>query len=72
MRVTASEFQQSFCLLSERAKQEPVVITEDGRDSVVIISVEEWARLKRRDRRVGLTVDLPEEWIAAIEAAEVR
>ena len=71
MRVTASEFQQSFGMLSDKARQEPVVITKHGRDSLVVMPVEEWERLKRRDRRVGLTVDFPEEWIEAVEAAEV-
>jgi len=71
MRVTASEFQQSFGMLSDKARQEPVVITKHGRDSLVVMPVEEWERLKRRDRRVGAAADLPEEWIAAVEVAEV-
>jgi hypothetical protein len=28
-----------------------------------VLSAEEYARLKRRDRRVGLTGELPEEWV---------
>jgi prevent-host-death family protein len=71
MRVTASEFQQAFGMLSDKARQEPVVITKHGRDSLVVMPVEEWERLKRRDHRVGLTVDFPEEWIEAVETAEV-
>ena len=68
-RVTSSEFQQAFGLLSDRARREPVVITKHGRDSLVVMPVEEWERLKRRDRDVGLTADLPEEWIEAVRAA---
>jgi hypothetical protein len=30
-----------------------------------------WDRLRRRDRRVGLTTDLPEEWVDAANRAEV-
>ena len=48
-RVTASEFQQAFGMLSDKARREPVVITKHGRDSLVIMPVEEWERLKRRD-----------------------
>lgn len=70
-RVTASEFQQAFGALSDKARQEPVVITKHGRDSLVIMSAEEWKRLKRRDRRVGLTTELPEEWVEAVRNAEV-
>jgi prevent-host-death family protein len=70
-KVTASEFQQAFGTLSDKARHEPIVITKHGRDSLVVMSAEEWARLKRLDRQVGLTTDLPEEWIDAIRNAKV-
>jgi prevent-host-death family protein len=70
-RVTASQFQQAFGQLSDKARAEPVVITKHGRDSLVVMSAEEWERLKRRDRRVGLTRELPEEWIEAVIEARV-
>ena len=70
-RVTASEFQQAFGALSDKARQEPVIITKHGRDSLVVVSAEEWERLKRRDRRVGLATELPEEWIEAVRSAKV-
>ena len=68
-RVSASEFQNTFGLLSDRARREPVVITKHGRDSLVIMPVEEWERLKRRDRRVGLTVEVSDPWIEAVQTA---
>ena len=71
-RVTASEFQMSFGALSEKARQQPVVITKHGRDSLVVMSAEEWERLKRRDRKIGLTADLPDEWIEAVRNADTR
>jgi prevent-host-death family protein len=70
-RVTSSEFQQAFGSLSDRARREPVVITKHGRDSLVVMPVEEWERLKRRDRRVGLASELPEEWLEAVLNAQV-
>ncbi len=70
-RVSASEFQQAFGALSDKARHEPVVITKHGRDSLVVMSTEEWERLKRRDRQVGLTAELPEEWIEAVRNAKV-
>ena len=70
-RVSASEFQQSFGALSDKARHEPVVITKHGRDSLVVMSTDEWTRLKRHDRRVGLTQDLSTEWVDAIRNAKV-
>ena len=68
-RVTASEFQNAFGSLSDKARRQPVVITKHGRDSLVIIPVEEWERLKRRDRQVGLTAELSDEWLEAVRTA---
>ena len=70
-RVTASQFQQAFGVLSDKARRGPVVITKHGHDSLVVIPVEEWERLKRRDRRVGLTADLSDEWLEAVRNAAV-
>jgi len=71
VKVSASEFQQSFGALSDQARREPVIITKHGRDSLVVMAAEECERLKRRDRRVGLTSELPEEWIDAVRNAKV-
>ena len=71
MRVTSSEFQQSFGALSDKARNEPVVITKHGRDSLVVMPVEEWERLRRRDRRAGLAGELPKEWFEAVRRAKV-
>jgi prevent-host-death family protein len=70
-KVSASEFQQAFGALSDKARHEPVVITKHGRDSLVVMSAEEWQRLKRRDRQVGLTTELPDEWVDAVRNAKV-
>lgn len=72
VRMTEAEAQRGFRALTERARREPVTITApDGRDEFVVVPAEEYARLKRRDRRVGLTEDLPEEWIEAVRNAKV-
>jgi prevent-host-death family protein len=70
-KVTASEFQQAFGMLSDKARHEPVVITKHGRDYLVVMAAEEWARLKRRDRRAGLAAESPQEWVEAIRSAKV-
>jgi prevent-host-death family protein len=71
IRVTVSEFQQAFGALTDKATEEPVTITKEGRDHLVVLSAEEYVRLKRRDRRVGLTSELPEEWVEAVRSAKV-
>ncbi|MBU3887547.1 MULTISPECIES: type II toxin-antitoxin system Phd/YefM family antitoxin [unclassified Methylosinus] len=70
-RVTAAEFQQDFGALSDKARHEPVVITREGRDSLVVISAEQWERLKQCSRNVGPTSELPEEWAEAVRRAQV-
>jgi prevent-host-death family protein len=68
-RVTASEFQNAFGLLSDKARRQAVVITKHGHDSLVVLPIEEWERLKRRDRQAGLTVEASVEWIEAVRTA---
>ncbi len=71
MKVSIAEFIKDYRALAEIALKEPVAITENGRDRLVILSAAEYARLKRRDRRVVRTGDLSEQDIAAIAKAEV-
>ena len=60
VRMTEAELQRSFGALADRARRERVMITtQDGRDEFVVLSTAEYARLKRRDRRVGLAEDSP-------------
>jgi len=71
MKVSTAEFIKNYGSLADTALREPVTITKNGRDRLVMISVEEYARLKRRDRRVVRTGDLSEEDVALIAKAEV-
>lgn len=71
IRVTASEFQKAFGTFSDKALREPVAITKQGRDHLVVVSAEEFARLKRRDRKVHAAGELPPEWLEAVQAAEM-
>jgi len=71
-RVTAAEFQRTFGQLSDKALSQPVAITKHGRDHLVLLSAEEYARLKKRDRRVFATDQLTAEEIAALEGAQMH
>jgi prevent-host-death family protein len=68
-RVSVSQFEADFAALSARAQQEPVVITEGGRDALVLLSAEEWSRLKHLERYVAAVSDLPACWIEAVRVA---
>jgi prevent-host-death family protein len=69
--VSGVEFQRNLGLYQDRALVEPVMITRNGRERVVLISAEEYKRLKRRDREVLQAEDFAEADLAAIAAAEV-
>jgi len=69
--ITSAEFQRNFGLYQDKALTEPVTITKDGQERLVLLSVEEYQRLKRRDRRVFATEDLSATEIAAIEGSRM-
>lgn len=70
-RVSSSEFLKSYGALSRQAQREPVTITNHGQDSLVLISAEEFKRLKSLDtRRAYYPWELPDEWVKALEEAE--
>ena len=71
MRVSTADFIKHYGTLADKALGEPVVITKNGRDRLVVLSAEEYTRLKRRDRRVFSVEELTEAQVAAIERAEV-
>lgn len=71
MRISSTEFLKNYETLSDKALAEPVTITRDGHDRFVLLSVEEYERLKRRDRRVYAIEDMSPEQLAALEKSEV-
>jgi uncharacterized protein len=66
-RVTASQFQQSFGTLSDKARNGPVVITKHGRPSLVMMAAEEWERLKLAKVQ-GRTASLDDQTLKATQA----
>jgi PHD/YefM family antitoxin component YafN of YafNO toxin-antitoxin module len=70
-KISSTEFQQDVRRYEDAALTEPVMITRDGRDRLVLLSAEEYARLKRRDRRVVVTGELTEAELELIAKAEV-
>jgi len=58
MKVSSAEFIKNYGTLADKALQEPVTITRNGRDRLVLISSEEYERMRRRDRRVIRAEDM--------------
>ena len=69
-RVTATDFQKKIGLYQDMALTEPLAITRNGHEKIVVLSAEEYHRLKRRDREVLRVEDLTAEDLEAIAAAK--
>ena len=66
--ATAGELVRNFSRYSDIALTSPVVVTRNGRPRNVLISVEEYERLKMRDQQAFLAADTPEDFLADVEA----
>ncbi len=71
VKVTSSQFIRNVGRYQDRAQQEPVVVLKHNREHTVLLSAEEYSRLRKRARLVRRTEDLSEAEIAAIGRAEV-
>jgi len=68
--ITSAEFQRNFGLYQDAALKEPITITRNGRERMVVLSAEEYHRLKRRDRQVMALDEFTEADLQAIRKAE--
>ncbi|MCK1743069.1 type II toxin-antitoxin system prevent-host-death family antitoxin (plasmid) [Bradyrhizobium barranii] len=69
--LSASEFQDRVGEALDRSLSQPVLITKHGRPRNVVLSYDEYERLRARDRRAVRAEDLTDEDIAAIETSEM-
>ena len=69
--VTAAEFHRNIGVYQDIALTKPVAITKNGRERTVLLSAEEFHRLKRRDRQAIAVGDLTERHIEALHDAKV-
>lgn len=72
MRVTSAEFIKKYGSVTDAALSEPVTITRNGRPRLVLISADEYERLKRRDRRVVSIEDITDEDLKLIEDSRME
>ncbi len=66
--ASAGELVRAFSHYSDVALAKPVVVTKNGRPRNILISVEEYARLKQRDQQAFRAADTPEGFLTDIEA----
>jgi prevent-host-death family protein len=69
--LSASEFQDRVGEALDRSLSQPVLITKYGRPRNVVLSYDEYERLRARDRRAVRAEDLSDEDIAALETSEM-
>jgi prevent-host-death family protein len=65
--TSAADLVRQFSHYSDVALVEPVVVTKNGRPRNVLLSVEEYDRLRKRDRRAFRAADTPEYFLADLE-----
>ncbi|MDZ7629556.1 MAG: type II toxin-antitoxin system Phd/YefM family antitoxin [Parvularculaceae bacterium] len=68
-KVSSSEFVRTPGHFQDQAQREPVIIMKHNREHAVILSADEYRRLKRRDRLVFRAGELSDADISAIRQA---
>lgn len=65
--VTSADFQRNIGLYQDEALKRPVVITKNGRPRTVLISAEEYERLKRGQRPTSSAGEISDRPVARKE-----
>jgi PHD/YefM family antitoxin component YafN of YafNO toxin-antitoxin module len=68
--VSSADFLKAYGRISETALREPVSITSHGRERLVLLSAEEYRRLKRNDRVALYPWELSADDLKALEISE--
>lgn len=69
--ITAGELQKQFGRYRDMALKEPVSVTHHGRESLVMLSSDEYKRLKALDdRKAYYAWELPDDIVAALEKSQ--
>jgi PHD/YefM family antitoxin component YafN of YafNO toxin-antitoxin module len=69
--VTSAEFRQNVGRYEDEALRQPVAITRDGEERLVVLSTEEYRRLRSRWREVLRAGDLSDDDLDGIARAEM-
>jgi PHD/YefM family antitoxin component YafN of YafNO toxin-antitoxin module len=65
-RFSSFDLQRNVARVQEAALREPVTLSYHGRDRLVMMPLDEFERLKRRDKLVIAMDEMPEEFIRAL------
>ena len=68
--ISSAEFLKSYGAIVQTALREPVSITNHGREHLVLLSAEEYRRLKQQDRAALYPWELDEVALNALTNAE--
>jgi PHD/YefM family antitoxin component YafN of YafNO toxin-antitoxin module len=71
LSITAAEFHRNFGRYQDEVLRHSLSITRKGRDGLVVMSLDEYQRLKRRDRAACRTEDLSDDELEAIANTEM-
>lgn len=71
MRVSSAEFLKSYGALSDKALTEPLTITRNGRDRLVLMSAGEFERMRRYAPRSRAIEEISDDELALISQARV-
>ena len=71
LSVSAADFQRNFGQYQDEALKQPLSITRNGRERLVVMGVEEYKRLKQLDRVVRKTEELSAAELEAIANTEM-
>jgi len=69
--VSSADCQRHFGMYSDKALQEPISITRNGRERLVMVSAEEYHRLKRNSRIALSVAELTDEDLISISNTEM-
>ncbi|WP_394762328.1 type II toxin-antitoxin system prevent-host-death family antitoxin [Phenylobacterium sp.] len=70
LTVSSGDFLKAYGRISETALREPVSITSHGRERLVLLSADEYRRLKANDRAPLYPWELSDEALRALQVAE--
>jgi len=71
-RFSSLDLQRNVARVQEAALREPVAVSYHGRDRLVIMPIDEFERLKRRDKMVISMEEMPEEFVQALQEPYVN
>jgi len=70
-RVSSTELSNKLGQYQDEALKRPVIITKNRRERLVLMSIEEYRRLKQMDRQALFVEELSDAELEAIRNAEV-